>query len=79
MSTLTISLRDSVRLRLENLAQEYGVLLDDFIASTLSQRAAVADADSYVQRRARLGSPQHLASLLAKAPYTPPLPGDTIQ
>lgn len=51
MSTLTISLRDSVRLRLENLAQEYGVPLDDFIASTLSQRAAVADAESYIQRR----------------------------
>ena len=79
MSTLTISIPDSIRRRVEDLAREDGVPLDDFIASTLSQRAAVADADSYIQRRARLGSPQRLAALLAKAPDAPPLPGDELE
>ena len=78
MSTLTISLPDTIRRRVEDLAREDGVPLDHFIASTLSQRAAVADADSYIRRRARHGSPERLEALLAAAPDTPPDEADKL-
>ena len=78
MSTLSITLPHSVRDRMENLAREDGVSLDHFIATVLSQRIAVAEADSYIRRRAARGSPERLAALLAKAPDAPPEPGDEL-
>jgi predicted HicB family RNase H-like nuclease len=56
MSSLNISIPDSVRERIESLAREDGVSLDAFVASVLSQRVAVAEADLYIRRRAVRGS-----------------------
>jgi predicted transcriptional regulator len=72
MSTLTISLPDSVRRRIESLAESDGVSLDDFVASVLSQRVAIADADSYVQRRAARGSAAQMLEILQAAPPAEP-------
>jgi hypothetical protein len=77
MSTLNITIPDSVRSRLERCARE-GVSMDDFVASVLSQRVAVADADSYVRGRASRGSAESLIQLLDKAPDNEPEPGDRI-
>lgn len=52
MSTLNIQLPDSIRQRVGVLAREEGVGVDAFVATVLSQRIAVAEADSYVRRRA---------------------------
>ncbi len=54
MSSLSISIPDSIRERIESLAREDGVSLDSFVASVLSQRVAAAEADSYIRRRASL-------------------------
>lgn len=78
MSTLNITIPDSVRSRLERCAREEGVSMDDFVASVLSQRVAVADADSYVRGRASRGSAESLIQLLDKAPDNEPEPGDRI-
>ena len=79
MSTLSISLPNSVRRRLEDLAREDSVPLDDFVAATLTQRAAIAEADSYIRLRARRGSPEQLAALLARAPDVPPEERDRVE
>lgn len=50
MSTLSIQLPDSIRQRVEVLAHEDGVGVDAFVATMLSQRIAVVEADSYVRR-----------------------------
>lgn len=72
MSTLTISIPDSVRRRVESLAELDGVAVETFVASVLSQRIAVADADSYVQRRAARGSASQMLEILRSAPGIEP-------
>lgn len=78
MSSLTISLPDSIRERVEGLARENGVEVDSFVASILSQRVAVADADSYVRRRAERGSSAQLLEILSQAPRVEPDAGDRL-
>jgi hypothetical protein len=72
MSTLSISIPDSIRQRVEVLAREDGVEVDSFIATVLSQRVAVADAESYVRRRASRGSAKEMLDILSRAPNVEP-------
>lgn len=78
MSTLSITIPDSIRQRVEVLAKEDGVPVDSFVATILSQRIAVADADSYVRRRAGKGSAEQLMALLEQAPKVAPEPHDRL-
>lgn len=78
MSTLSIQLPDSIRQRVEVLAREDGVGVDAFVATVLSQRIAVADADSYVRRRAAQGSARQLLDILEMAPKVEPEERDRI-
>lgn len=79
MSSLSISIPDSIRERVESLAREDGVSLEAFVASVLSQRVAVADADSYIRRRASRGSAQQMLDILACAPRVEPDPEDRLE
>lgn len=72
MSTLSIQLPDSIRQRVEVLAREDGVGVDAFVATVLSQRIAVAEADSYVRRRAAQGSARQMLDILEMAPKVEP-------
>ncbi len=78
MSTLNVTIPASVRDRVEHFAKEDGVSVDDFVASVLSQRIAVADADSYMRQRAKKGSADKLIKMLAKAPDVQPQPCDQL-
>lgn len=78
MSTLNISIPDSVRSRIEFFAGEDGVSIEHFVATVLAQRVAVADADSYIRKRAMRGSPERLMELLSTAPDLPPDSQDQI-
>lgn len=78
MSTLSISIPDSVRSRIEVFADEDGVSVEHFVSTILAQRVAVADADSYVRQRGMRGSPERLLKLLSTAPDIPPEPEDQI-
>jgi hypothetical protein len=72
MSTLSIQLPESIRQRVEVLAREDGVGVDAFVATVLSQRIAVAEADSYVRRRAAQGSARQMLDILEMAPKVEP-------
>lgn len=78
MSTLSIQLPDSIRQRVEVLAREDGVGVDAFVATVLSQRIAVAEADSYVRRRAAQGSARQMLDILEMAPKVEPEERDQI-
>jgi hypothetical protein len=78
MSTLSIQLPDSIRQRVEVLAREDGVGVDAFVATVLSQRIAVAEADSYVRRRAAQGSARQMLDILEMAPKVEPEERDRI-
>ena len=79
MSSLSISLPDSVRERVESLAREDGVSIDAFVVSVLSQRVAVAEVDSYVRRRAARGSAEQMLEILRQAPKIEPEPHDRLE
>jgi hypothetical protein len=72
MSTISIDLPDSIYQRAEALAREDGQPLESFVVSILSQRVAVAEADSYVRRRAARGSAEKMLDLLSIAPAIEP-------
>ena len=78
MSTLSISIPESIRQRVEGMAQADGVSIDTFITTILSQRVAVADADSYVRRRGSRGSAQQLLEIVSQAPRVEPDPQDKL-
>jgi hypothetical protein len=79
MSLMSISIPESIRERVEGLAQADGVSIDSFIATVLSQRVAVADADSFVRRRGSRGSAEQLLEILSQAPRVEPEPQDRLQ
>jgi hypothetical protein len=72
MSTISISLPDSLRQRAEAIARPDGQPLEAFVATILSQRVAVAEADSYVRRRSARGSAEKMLELLNLAPAVEP-------
>jgi hypothetical protein len=72
MSTISISLPDSLRERAESLAREDGMPLEAFVATILSQRVAVAEADSYIRHRSKKGSAEKMLEILAQAPRVEP-------
>ena len=79
MSSINITIPESIRNRVEDFAREEGVSVEDFVALVLSQRIAVADADSYVRKRAERGSSEHLLlEILGRAPDVDVEPGDRI-
>jgi hypothetical protein len=55
------------------------VSLDAFVASVLSQRVALAEADSYIRLRARRGNAQQILEILAQAPKIEPEPHDRLE
>ncbi len=78
MSILKVSLPDSVRERVEHFAREDGVSVDDFLATVIAQRVAVAEANSYIQQRGAKGSTARMQELLKKAPDIEPEAYDRI-
>ncbi len=79
MSTISISIPDSLRQRAETLAREDGLPLDAFVANVLSQRVAVAEVDSCIRHRARKGSAETMLDILDQAPPIEPEEQDRIK
>ncbi len=78
MSTMQINLPDSIRQRVEFFASEEGVSTDDFLAAVITQRVAVAEADSYIRRRGSRGSAERMLDRLQRVPDVEPEPYDRI-
>ena len=78
MSSMNISIPDSIRERVESLAREDGISPEAFVAAVLSQRVAVADVDSYIRHRASRGNAQQMLDILSQAPKVDPEPFDRL-
>jgi hypothetical protein len=78
MSSITITLPDSLQRRLQEIAEKDGVTVDEFVSTIVSQRIAVGEAQSLVQARAARGSGKRLVELLDSAPDVDPEPGDEL-
>ncbi len=78
MSTLNVTIPESLRRRAQTLAQDDGVSIDQFIATALAEKVAVLDADSYIRQRAARGSREKFERVLAKVPDVEPEPHDRL-
>ena len=72
MSSLMVSIPNSIRQRAEVLAKDDGISFDQFVASALAEKVAVLDADSYVRQRAARGSRAKFDRVMAKVPDVEP-------
>ena len=66
MSTLTVSLPESVHNQLQRLADREGVSIDQLAASALTEKVAALLTNDYLTQRAQRGSRRNFKQALAK-------------
>ncbi|MEM6520828.1 MAG: toxin-antitoxin system HicB family antitoxin [Cyanobacteria bacterium P01_C01_bin.70] len=66
MSNLSIQPPDSLYKRLQILAKQDGVSLDQFIALAVAEKISALTTEGYLQERASQGNPSKYESVLAK-------------
>jgi hypothetical protein len=78
MSTLTVTLPDSVKKNIEALAAREGFSVDQFLASAASEKLAVMLTMDYLKREAAAGRREDFDKYLTSVPVAPPVAGDEL-
>ncbi len=73
MTTLSLTLPNSIQRHLQEMADLEGVPIDQFITSAVTEKIAALTAEGYLRTRA---DPAALQEILDKVPQRTPLPGD---
>lgn len=79
MKTLQVQLPDSVHNRLENLAQQEGVSLNQMLVTAASNEIVRQETRDFFARAAAQHDPQAFAAALAAVPDVEPVEGDEIK
>ncbi|HET7461231.1 MAG TPA: ribbon-helix-helix protein, CopG family [Longimicrobium sp.] len=72
MSTIQLTLPDSVYARVQEAARRHGISAEEFIEAAAEKLAS----DEYLNARARRSTSESFEWALAKVPDVPPGPGD---
>jgi hypothetical protein len=72
MSTLHLTLPQSMQSQVEALAQKEGVSVTEFITLAVAEKLATLATADYLAERAKRGSREKLLAVLAKAPDAEP-------
>jgi hypothetical protein len=72
MSTLHLTLPQSLREQVEALAQQEGISINEFITLAVAEKLATLATADYLAERAKRGSREKLLAVLAKAPDVNP-------
>jgi metal-responsive CopG/Arc/MetJ family transcriptional regulator len=72
MSTLSLTLPQSLQEQVEALAQKEGISVNEFIALAVAEKLATLATIDYLAERAKRGSRDKLLAVLAKAPDVEP-------
>jgi Ribbon-helix-helix protein, copG family len=72
MSTLSLTLPQSLQEQVEALAQKEGISVNEFIALAVAEKLATLATVDYLAERAKRGSRDKLLAVLAKAPDVEP-------
>ena len=78
MSTVSLSLPESLYKHVCKLAQEDGVSLNQFIATAVAEKVAALMTVEYLRDRAKRGSLEKFKAVLAKVPDIEPEPHDRL-
>ena len=72
MSTLHLTLPQSMQEQVEALAQKEGISINEFITLAVAEKLATLATADYLAERAKRGSRKKLLAVLAKAPDIEP-------
>jgi hypothetical protein len=72
MSTLSLTLPQSLHKQVEELAQKEGISVNEFITLAVAEKLATLATADYLAKRAKRGSRDKLLAVLAKAPDVEP-------
>jgi hypothetical protein len=72
MSTLTVQLPESLRMRIEALAAKEGYSVSQFLASAAGEKLAVVLTMDYLRREAAAGHREDFEKYLGSVPDAPP-------
>ena len=78
MSTLHLTLPQSMREQVDALAQKEGISINEFIMLAVAEKLATLATADYLAERAKRGSREKLLAVLAKAPDVEPEDYDTL-
>jgi hypothetical protein len=72
MSHLNVQLPDSLYKSLQELAEQDGISVDQFIATAVAEKIAVLMTETYLEDLAKQGSRKKYEAVLAKVPDIEP-------
>jgi hypothetical protein len=78
MSTLHLTLPQSMQEQVEALAQKEGISITEFITLAVAEKLATLATADYLAERAKRGSREKLLAVLAKAPDVEPEDDDKL-
>jgi uncharacterized protein (DUF1778 family) len=76
MTTLNLTLPNSIQRHLQEMADLDGVPVNQFVASAVVEKISALTAEAYLHTRAGRAAPAALRAVLDKVPQRPPLAGD---
>ena len=72
MSTMKVTLPQSLQSQIEVLAQKEGISVTEFITLAVAEKLATVATADYLAERAKRGNREKLLAVLAKAPDVDP-------
>lgn len=79
MSTIQLSLPESVLKEAREMAERDNVPLDQYVALIISRHVAARQGIEYLKARAQGASRQKFLAILARSPDAPPVPVDEVE
>lgn len=76
MTTLNLTLPNSIQRHLQEMADLDGVPIDQFVLSAVAEKISALTAETYLIARATRADPAAFRAILDKAPQRTPLAGD---
>ena len=78
MSTVQLTLPESIHRRLVEAAARDSVSVDQFVATALAEKLSALMTEDYLRRRAAQGDRAHFEAALSKVPDVEPDPEDRL-
>ncbi|WP_022834812.1 CopG family transcriptional regulator [Salisaeta longa] len=79
MSTINVTLPNSLERQLRELAEQEGISADQFIATAVAEKMSALMTEEYLERRGRRGSREKYEAALSRVPDIEPDERDRIE
>ena len=76
MTTLNLTLPNSIQRHLQEMADLEGMPIDQFVTSAVAEKISALTAETYLRAQADRADPAAMRAILDKVPHRAPLPGD---